>query len=419
MAFRFVHTADIHLDSPLRSLAMRNGDLAELVGDATRQVLVSIVDLCLAECVDALVIAGDLFDGDQTSMKTARFLASQMHRLHQAGIGVLKIRGNHDNLSRISKQLALPDNVTVFGSRSHTVVHPAGGIDVAIHGLSFASAKAPESLLPKYPAPLSGAFNIGIMHTSLAGAPGHDVYAPCSIPNLHAHGFGYWALGHIHVRSLHSGAGTIVMPGTPQGRDIGEHGVKSVSIVTVRDDGTVDVEERSTAIAQFERVNVDVTGAREWNEVVHRVRASIEELRASVDAMHAVIRVRFSGTTPLSWTLLRDRDLLLAEAEQIGEQTGRVWVEKVELDVRDDNDQRSREVDPVLELAETMWSTATTSHALRAEAKDLVTRLIADLPPDARGFAGKDEASLDAFLDAILEDGAELIAARLKSGAVE
>lgn len=104
MAFRFVHTADVHLDSPLRSLALRNAELAELVGDASRQALIAIVDLCLAEQVDALVIAGDLYDGDQTSMKTARFLAAQMTRLHQAGIRVYKIRGNHDALSRISKQ---------------------------------------------------------------------------------------------------------------------------------------------------------------------------------------------------------------------------------------------------------------------------------------------------------------------------
>lgn len=122
MAFRFIHTADIHLDSPLRSLALRNPDLAELVGDASRQAIVSIVDLCLAERVDALVIAGDLYDGDQTSMKTARFLASQMARLHQAGVRIFKIRGNHDAMSRISKQLVFPDTVTIFGGRPQSVL---------------------------------------------------------------------------------------------------------------------------------------------------------------------------------------------------------------------------------------------------------------------------------------------------------
>ncbi|MDX8464041.1 metallophosphoesterase family protein, partial [Mesorhizobium humile] len=171
----------IHLDSPLRSLALRNPELAELVGDASRQAFISIVDLCLAERVDALVIAGDLYDGDQTSMKTARFLASQMTRLHQAGIRVYMIRGNHDAISRISKQLALPDTVTIFGGRAQYVVQSGAGLEVAFHGLSFANPKAPENLLPKYAGPQEGAANIGIMHTSLAGSPGHDVYAPCSV----------------------------------------------------------------------------------------------------------------------------------------------------------------------------------------------------------------------------------------------
>ena len=95
-----MHAADIHLDSPLRSLALRDPALAELIGNATRQAFVGIVDLCLAEQVDALLLAGDLYDGEQTSMKTARFLAEQIRRLHEAGIRVFIIRGNHDALSR-------------------------------------------------------------------------------------------------------------------------------------------------------------------------------------------------------------------------------------------------------------------------------------------------------------------------------
>ena len=109
MAFRFIHAADVHLDSPLRSLALRDPDLAELIGNATRRAFVRIVDLCLDERVDALLLAGDLYDGDQTSVKTARFLSEQIRRLHEAGIRVFIIRGNHDALSRITKELTFPD----------------------------------------------------------------------------------------------------------------------------------------------------------------------------------------------------------------------------------------------------------------------------------------------------------------------
>jgi len=110
-AYRFVHAADIHLDSPLRSLALRDPALAEFIGNASRLVFTRIIDLCLEEKVQALLLAGDLYDGDQISMKTARFLSEQLRRLDAAGIKVFVIRGNHDALSRITKELILPENV--------------------------------------------------------------------------------------------------------------------------------------------------------------------------------------------------------------------------------------------------------------------------------------------------------------------
>src|ERR1700733_13775917 len=121
MPFRFVHAADIHLDSPLKSLALRDPELAELIGNATRRAFAGIIDLCLAEQVDALLLAGDLYDGDQTSMKTARFLAEQLRRLHAAGIRVFVIRGNHDALSKITHELVFPDSVKIFGGRPEAV----------------------------------------------------------------------------------------------------------------------------------------------------------------------------------------------------------------------------------------------------------------------------------------------------------
>ncbi|GLS36330.1 serine/threonine phosphatase [Mesorhizobium tianshanense] len=419
MAFRFIHTADIHLDSPLRSLAMRNPDLAELVGDASRQAFVAIVDLCLAERVDALVIAGDLYDGDQTSMKTARFLASQMTRLHQAGIRVFKIRGNHDAMSRISKQLLFPDTVTIFGGRPQSVLQTAGGLEVMFHGLSFANPKAPESLLAKYTAAREGAVNVGIMHTSLAGSPGHDVYAPCNVADLHGHGFDYWALGHIHVRKVHPGASTVVMPGMPQGRDINEAGEKSVTLVTIRDDRSIEIEERLTSVAQFERVSVDLTGTVEWSEAVGRVRSAFEVLRPSVRSRHVVARLAVTGSSPLSWAIIRDRDLLLAEAEQAAEQAGDTWVEKLELDLSPPRTETLEGIaDPIFELAESMRTDAS-SEAFRAEARAFVQKTIADLPPDARDFAGKDDAALELFLDSVLASGADLVTARLKAGGAQ
>lgn len=417
MAFRFVHTADIHLDSPLRSLAMRNPELAEIVGDASRQAFISIVDLCLSERVDALVIAGDLYDGDQTSMKTARFLATQMARLHEADIKVLKIRGNHDLLSRISKQLIFPDTVTIFGGRPSTVVHGATGLEVAFHGLSFSHSKAPESLLTKYASPTAGAVNVGIMHTSLAGSPGHDVYAPCSIADLHGHGFDYWALGHIHSRTVHAGARTVVMPGMPQGRDINEGGEKSVTLVTVRDDHSIEIEHRATSIARFERANFDIGDALEWSDIVRSIRARMEELRSAFEAPHLVLRLTVTGSSPLAWQVIRDQDLLRTEAEQAAAQTGSVWIEKLELNVAPTIDGAGG-ADPVLELIETMRSSGQTE-SFRSQARDIIDRIIDELPPEARDFAGTDEVTANHFLERTISEGADLVAARLKDRGVQ
>lgn len=420
MAFRFVHTADIHLDSPLRSLSLRNPDLAELIGNATRQALVRIVDLCLEEQVDALIIAGDLYDGDQTSMKTARFLATQMQRLHEAGIQVFKIRGNHDALSRITQELVLPPSVKVFSGRAEAVELQKQAQSVAIHGLSFAKPQAPESLLPKYKAPVPGAVNIGIMHTSLAGAPGHDLYAPCSVSELHASGFHYWALGHIHQRTHHAGERTVIMPGMPQGRDINEAGEKSVTLVTVRDDGSVGIEERLTSIAQFSRIDVDVRDIADWAELVSHIGSALERERARTASNHLVARLRLIGETPLAWTMRRDVDLLQAEAEQRAERTGRVWIEKLELDVKPPGAPASTTgADPVLELQQIIREQVIPTTGYKEQVRELVNQLLDDLPAEARQIAGADQDEREAFLDALILEGSEVILSRLAAAKSE
>ncbi len=421
MAFRFVHTADLHLDSPLRSLAMRNVDLAQLIGDATRQALIAIVDLCIDEQVNALIIAGDLYDGDQTSMKTARFVASQMQRLHEAEIATFIIRGNHDALSRITQELILPPTVTVFGGRSHAVDIVHGDLTLAIHGLSFAKPHAPESLLEKYHRPAPDTVNIGIMHTSLAGAPGHDLYAPCKAADLHEWGFDYWALGHVHVRAQHAGNHMVVMPGMPQGRDINEAGEKTVTLVTVNDDCSITLEERATSIAQFERIPVDLASATTWREAAELIEQGIGTARDATRSAHLVGRLRLTGATPLSWQLRRDRDLLLAETEQRTEGYGKTWIEKIEIatTVPISTSAGSVTADPVLELGELMRSDIIRQHGVRDIVRDLVKELRDDLPPEARGFSGDDEAAFEALVDQLLTEGSEDILARLKPEASE
>jgi DNA repair exonuclease SbcCD nuclease subunit len=417
VAYRFVHAADIHLDSPLRSLALRDADLAELIGNATRRAFVRIIDLCLEEQVDALLIAGDLYDGEQTSMKTARFLAEQLRRLDEASIRVFIIRGNHDALSKITKELVLPNSVKVFAGRAEAVEidRAPSHVPVVIHGLSFAQPHAPESLLGKYRPSVEGAVNIGLLHTSLAGTAGHDLYSPCSLADLERTGFRYWALGHVHKRSAVEGACTIVMPGIPQGRDINEAGPKSVTLVTIHDDGSVLLEERDTSIAQFERVSIDASGLEDWRDLVSAIARGLEKARDVVRSEHLVTRLQVSGATPLGWRILRDAEMLKTEADERASIVGSCWVEKLEISCHPPKLGLETSGDPVSELHRLIEKDVLDSDAFQAEFVGMAEELRAQLPQECRDAFGSDEASFREALARLARDGAEGVMARLEA----
>ena len=416
MALQFVHTADVHLDSPLATLALRDPELAELIGGATRKAFVTVIDLCLSEHVDALMIAGDLYDGEQTSMKTARFLADQLRRLDEAGVKTFVIRGNHDAESRITRELTLPDSVKVFAGRAETVSLGSGGLEATVHGVSFAHKHAPESLLPKFRPPISGSVNIGMLHTSLGGSPAHGLYAPCAVADLHGAGFDYWALGHIHQRFEERGTAAIVMPGNPQGRDINEAGPKSATLVTIGDDRKITIEERPTSVAQFERVRIDLAGVDDWRDALGRIEKGLEAARAAAPSEHLVARLTFTGATPLAWRLRSDADVLAEESRVLGAAIGKTWIDKIELDCAAPRASDSApSSDPVAELRALMETEVAQSKAFQDALGEIAEELRRNLPPGARdGLLGQDPGELAKILRALAREGAEDVLAHLR-----
>jgi DNA repair exonuclease SbcCD nuclease subunit len=417
MGFRFVHTADVHLDSPLATLALRDPALAELIGGATRKAFVAVIDLCLAERVDALLIAGDLYDGEQTSMKTARFLADQLKRLDEAGVAAFIIRGNHDAESRITRELTLPESIKVFAGRAEAVSLTRGGLEVAVHGVSFAHKHAPESLLPKFRAPIPGSVNIGIMHTSLNGSPGHDLYAPCALSDLHGAGFDYWALGHVHQRFEERGRATIVMPGNPQGRDINEAGRKSATLVAITDDRKIAIEERLTSVAQFERLRIDLAGLDDWGEALKRIEKGLLAARVAAPSEHLVARLTLAGATPLAWRLRSDADLLAEESRMAGAAIGKTWIDKIELDCAAPRATGTApSSDPVAELRALMETEVAQSKAYLDALRAIAEELSRNLPHGARdGLLGQDPGEFAQILRAAAREGAENVLAHLRA----
>ena len=72
-SFRFVHTADIHLDSPLKGLAGLEGSAAERIRAATREAFDNLVGQAIDEEVSFFIIVGDLYDGDWRDYQTGLF----------------------------------------------------------------------------------------------------------------------------------------------------------------------------------------------------------------------------------------------------------------------------------------------------------------------------------------------------------
>ncbi len=402
--FRFVHTADLHLDSPLKSLALRDPELKRQVGIATRETFTRIVNLCIEEKVDALLIAGDLYDSDQNSMHTARYLANQMQRLDKEGIRVFIIKGNHDAGSVITGQLIFPDSVKIFSIKAETVNITKGDLNIAIHGVSFPNRPVPESLVPKFPNPSQGMFNIGMLHTSLGGAQGHDTYAPSNINELQQVGYDYWALGHIHKQSCHTGETTVVMPGIPQGRNIGEDGEKAVSLVSVDETGIPDLQQVSLSVLQFERVKIDISDITEWRELVETIHKSIQQLMQTLSHKIYVLRLSLVGTTDLNWRIRRDSEILLEEARRIVDDNHEFWIEKVEIDTQGKaiNDNKAY-VGALANLA--FLENMETSPSVQKEIEDYTETILRALPPPSKKVLGDTEDERNKIIEELLKEG--------------
>ena len=229
-SFRFFHAADTHLDSPLTGLAGIEGRVAERIRSAPRAAFEALVERAIQDQVDFFVIAGDLYDGTWRDYKTGLFFGEQMGRLNQAGIPVFVLHGNHDAESQITRPLALPDNVRVFGAQNAQTFQ-LNKLNVALHGQSFGEKAVTDNLIPDYPAPVKDAFNIGVLHTALGGMGDHANYAPCSLLELVAKGYDYWALGHVHRGQVLNERPHVVFPGNLQGRHVREAGPKGACLV--------------------------------------------------------------------------------------------------------------------------------------------------------------------------------------------
>lgn len=330
---KFIHAADIHLDSPLRGLSAYPEAPAERLRTATRDALVQLVSRAIDEAVDFMVIAGDVYDGDWHDFNTGLFFVRQMGRLRQAGIAVYLLYGNHDAENEITKRLEMPDNVRVFSS-SKAQTFRIDALRVALHGRSFKHAATTDNLAASYPQPVSGWFNIGVLHTALEGAAAHASYAPCSVAELDAKGYQYWALGHVHTQWIRRGEPTMAFPGNLQGRHIRETGPHGALLITVEEGHLHHIEPLWVDVLRWAELAVDVSGQSDWTGAVRAVGQSLQDLLSQQEAEHPLaVRVRLHGTSPVHTALLAQQAQLRQEvlAQAVMVDPDRLWIEKVQI----------------------------------------------------------------------------------------
>ncbi len=318
MAITFLHAADIHLDSPLKGLERYENAPVGRIRGATRRAFTRLIDLAIEKSVDFVLIAGDLYDGDWRDYNTGLYLVRELNRLRDHKIPVFVIAGNHDAANKMTRALTLPDNVKLLAhDRPETAM--LKDLDVAIHGQSFAKAAVTENLAAAYPAPVSGCVNIGLLHTGLGGADGHERYAPCTLEELRLRGYDYWALGHIHLRQVPCQDPPVVFAGNVQGRHIREAGPKGCLIVTVNSDRSFDPVFHRLDQVRWERGRVEVSELDTESDLLGRTAEMLDRLLADEPDPDVLLTVRviLSGTSTLHGRLNADPDRFVNEVRSL------------------------------------------------------------------------------------------------------
>jgi DNA repair exonuclease SbcCD nuclease subunit len=410
---KFIHTADIHLDTPLQGLVHYGGAPVNEIRNATRRAFERLLDAALAHQVDFVIIAGDLYDVGLKSFESALFFNRQMTRLKDAGIDVYLIHGNHDAASKLIKQLRPPANVHVFRSNEpQTFCRDVLHLRVAIHGQSFATPETTDDLAANYPPPVANAFNIGVLHTNLSGISEHANYAPCSLDTLKNKGYQYWALGHVHNRQIFCSDPYVVFPGNIQGRHGKEPGEKSCELVTVSDAGVISIETISTSVLLWSEVEIDASDCQTADDFYEKLPALFRRLVSDSHERVIALRVRIAGSSEAHTELNRDPEVIRNEVISLATEFGNglLWIERVQVATvaRVDRQELLTRDDPVGEVMRAL--VALRQDPARAADCEGIAELKKRLPKEGAGDAEPIVLDVRALATAIDEAEALLLA---------
>jgi len=332
-SFSFVHAADLHLDSPFSALGLQHPHLADIMRSATFEAFESIVQLCLDEGVDFLLVAGDVYDGEDRSLRAQVRFRDGLKRLSLAGIRSFVVHGNHDPLNGWSSQLEWPGEVHLFGDHAEIIeIRRGPALLATVEGISY-PAKEEKRNLSRLFKGNTGAFHIGLLHANLGSNTGHEPYAPCSLEDLMRAGIDYWALGHVHnQRILSDGHPWVCYPGNTQGRNIRETGERGCILARVSETGEIDCDLRSTDVVRWATKDLSITKMVTEEDLLKGIEKICRKTALEASGRPVVLRLSLGGRGPLFGKLSSPHALqdLTETARDIGMAfTPFIWIEQI------------------------------------------------------------------------------------------
>jgi len=342
-SFRFIHAADLHLDSPFKGLSALPQAILDTVRESTFDALGRLVDTAIAERVDFVVIAGDVYDSADRSLRAQLRFQRAAETLAERRIPVYVVHGNHDPADGRQAALRWPEAIRFFPATEAECViatDPVRGDLACIHGWSFPTAAVTDNPLPRFGSPRGGLYNVGLLHANADGDPEHDNYAPCSVRELAASGMDYWALGHIHSRRIMHESPLIVYPGNLQGRSVRETGEKGCYLVNVADSGRTELSFRPVDAVRWYNVEVPIEGLHTEQHLRDCLEERMRECEEEANGRPSVVRFRLVGRGPLHRELRRPGPVAELAEELRETQTRRaaagdgaafVWIESVQV----------------------------------------------------------------------------------------
>jgi DNA repair exonuclease SbcCD nuclease subunit len=323
-SFSFIHTSDLHLDSPFSGLRQVDDEIANLLKDATFRAFDNVVELALKNKVDFLLVAGDVYDAADRSLRAQLKFADGLKKLAVAGIRSFVCHGNHDPLDGWSASLHWPEEVHIFGPHLESVSASVGEEEVVlIHGISYPHNQIDDSFGRGFQRRGSQPFQVGLFHCSVGSDPAHETYAPRTQEELLAANLNYWALGHVHRhRVLKDGHPFITYPGTTQGRHIRETGPRGCLLVHVSGSGEVSAKFEPVDAARWFSQELHIDDLETEGDLVKALERMCEETRNEAQERPAIVRIILRGRGPLHSVLRRGQVV-----EDLTERLREIWLD--------------------------------------------------------------------------------------------